>query len=36
MYMAPELIVDNVFYDKSDVYSFGLILWEVFNRKEPY
>jgi serine/threonine protein kinase len=38
-YIAPELMTTgkNVQYDKSaDVYSFGMILWAIWQKKEPF
>ena len=35
-YMAPELLKDNVFSEKSDVYSFAMVIWEIWDRGNPW
>ncbi|PRP86255.1 serine/threonine-protein kinase HT1-like [Planoprotostelium fungivorum] len=35
-WMAPEAITQNKYSTKSDVYSFGILIWELFEEKDPY
>lgn len=36
LWMAPEMMEEQMWSDRTDVYSFGIIMWEVFSSKKPY
>lgn len=36
IYMAPEVIEDNVYNEKTDVYAFGILMYEVVTDQIPY
>ncbi|KYQ94083.1 LIM-type zinc finger-containing protein [Tieghemostelium lacteum] len=35
-WMAPEVFRNQPYTELCDVYSFGIVLWEIYNRKDPY
>ena len=35
-YVAPEILVGQVYDEKIDIYAFGVMMWELVFRKEPY
>ena len=35
-YMAPEVFVSAHYTEKSDVYSFAFVVWEVYDRGQPW
>ncbi|PRP86359.1 hypothetical protein PROFUN_05500 [Planoprotostelium fungivorum] len=35
-WMSPEAITENKYSTKSDVFSFGVVVWEIFEEKDPY
>lgn len=36
IYMAPEILTKEAYSVKADVYSFALLLYELYDEKEPY
>lgn len=36
LWMAPEMVKDQVWSDKTDVYAFGIIMWEIFSGLVPF
>ena len=35
-YMAPEVVLNQVYTEKVDVYSYGIVLWTIASNKAPY
>lgn len=36
LWMAPEMITQQIWSDKTDVYAFGIIMWEIFSGLVPF
>ena len=36
VFMAPEMLEDNLFSEKADVYSFAITCWEVLTGERPF
>ena len=35
-WIAPEIVRMEKYTEKADVYSFSIVMWEIFNKMEPY
>eukprot|EP01102_Stenamoeba_stenopodia_P006506 TRINITY_DN1787_c0_g1_i2.p1 TRINITY_DN1787_c0_g1~~TRINITY_DN1787_c0_g1_i2.p1 ORF type:complete len:1288 (-),score=192.66 TRINITY_DN1787_c0_g1_i2:91-3954(-) len=35
-WLAPEIMMDEIYTEKADIFSFGVVLWELYRRQHPY
>lgn len=36
LYMAPEVLKEELYSEKSDVYAFAIIVYEIFSYETPF